>query len=221
MHVLLVEDDLDLGAAMQRALAHSAISSEWVRRASEARQFVEREYDCILLDLNLPDGHGMQLLRTWRGAGILTPLIVITASDTLDDRLAGLHDGADDFLVKPFAVSELVARIHAVTRRMAQQATSVWRVGDLTLDLPRRECALHGQVLALSPREFDILAVLARAGGTVVPKHRLAESLAPLGEPVDFNAIEVHISNLRKKIGASTIRTLRGVGYQLADRGGA
>jgi DNA-binding response OmpR family regulator len=144
------------------------------------------------------------------------PLIVITASDALGDRLAGLDEGADDFLVKPFAVAELVSRVRAVTRRAAQQAASVWTIGALTIDMQQRLCSLDGEAVALSQREFDVLAVLARAGGSVVPKHRLAQALAPLGEPLDFNAIEVHVHHLRRKVGAVRVKTVRGVGYLLA-----
>lgn len=220
MHLLLVEDDLDLGRPLQQALLGAGFTSEWIRSAADARAFVAGgEYGCILLDLNLPDGHGLALLRAWRGAGLATPLIVITASDTLGERLAGLDDGADDFIVKPFAVPELVSRIHAVTRRAAQQTSARWQLGELALDWKRRECSVGGAPVPLSPREFDILAVLARAGGAVVAKHRLAQALAPLGEALDFNAIEVHVHNLRRKIGSEHVKTVRGVGYQIA--GGA
>jgi two-component system, OmpR family, response regulator QseB len=216
MHVLLIEDDLDLGASLQQALRGANISSEWLRTAADARRFVASQaHDCILLDLGLPDGHGLHLLRTWRAEGLTTPLIIITASDALADRLAGLDEGADDFIVKPFAPEEMVSRLHAVTRRAAQQAASLWRLGELTIDMRQRECALAGELVALSPREFDILALLARAGGHVLPKHRLAQALQPLGEPLDFNAIEVHVHNLRRKVGASRVKTVRGVGYFL------
>lgn len=216
MHVLLVEDDLELGAALQQALARSGVTSEWVRRAVDAQRFVHGGFDCVLLDLNLPDGHGLTLLQSWRQAGLQCALIVITASDALGERIAGLNGGADDFLVKPFAVSELVARLHAVTRRMAQQAASIWQVGALSIDMSRRECRVGDRSVALSPREFEIVAVLARSAGAVVPKHRLAQALSPLGDALDFNALEVHISNIRKKLGQGAIRTLRGVGYRLA-----
>jgi DNA-binding response OmpR family regulator len=220
MHVLLIEDDLDLGASLQQALRGVDITSEWLRTAADARRFAATgTYDCLLLDLGLPDGHGLDLLRAWRRAGLATPLIVITASDALDERLSGLDEGADDFIVKPFAVPELVSRLHAVTRRAAQQVASLWRVGDLSLDLRQRECRVDGVPVALSQREFDILAVLARAGGAVVAKHRLAQALAPLGEPLDFNAIEVHVHNLRRKVGTTRVKTVRGVGYLLADEG--
>lgn len=216
MHLLLVEDDLDLGTSLQQALRNAGCTSEWLRSAADARSFVEaRRYDCVLLDLGLPDGHGLTLLRQWRSEGKATPLIVITASDSLGDRLAGLDEGADDFLVKPFAVPELVSRVRAVTRRAAQQAASRWVLGSLEVDVARRECTLAGAPLPLSPREFDILVVLARAAGSVVAKHRIAQALVPLGEALDFNAIEVHVHNLRRKVGAARVHTVRGVGYRL------
>jgi two-component system, OmpR family, response regulator QseB len=216
MHVLLVEDDLALGASLQQALRGAGITSEWVRSAADARRFVAGgRFDALLLDLTLPDGHGLALLRDWRGQGVRTPLIVISASDGLGERLSGLDEGADDFLVKPFVVAELVSRLHAVTRRAAQQAGAVWTLGALAIDLPRRECRLDGAPVHLAPREFDVLAALARAAGAVVPKHRLAQAVAPLGEALDFNAVEVHVHNLRRKLAPGVIRTVRGVGYQI------
>ncbi len=217
MHLLLIEDDLDLGASLQQALRGAGFSSEWLRTAADARRFASAGgHDCVLLDLGLPDGHGLELLRQWRRAGLGTPLIIITASDALGERLAGLDEGADDFIVKPFVVDELISRVRAVTRRAAQQAASVWQLGGLALDVRQRLCHVDGVLVPLSQREFDILAVLARAGGGVVPKHRLAQALAPLAEPLDFNAIEVHVHNLRRKVGAARVKTVRGVGYLLA-----
>jgi two-component system, OmpR family, response regulator QseB len=216
MHVLLLEDDLDLGDSLARSLRAAEFSVEWLRRAVDAKRFVaSHTYDAIVIDLELPDGHGLDLLRAWRSQGLKTPLLIITASQALDARLTGLDGGADDYLVKPFAVAELIARIHAVTRRTVQQATSIWRLGDLTLDVMQRACSLRGQTVDLSKREFDILLVLARQAGEVCPKHRLAQALEPLGEPVDFNTIEVHVHNLRRKLDAESIRTIRGVGYLL------
>jgi DNA-binding response OmpR family regulator len=218
MHLLLIEDDLDLGHALQQALAGAGHTSEWLRTLAQAEAVADAQrHDAVLLDLNLPDGHGLDLLRRWRRRGLQQPLIIITASDALGDRLLGLDEGADDVLVKPFAVDELIARVHAVTRRTARQAVSVWQFGALTLDPQRRACRVAGEAVALSPREFDILEVLARASGRVVPKHRLAQAVAPLGEPLDFNALEVHVHNLRRKLGASWVRTVRGVGYLLED----
>lgn len=218
MHLLLVEDDLDLGRSLQQALAGAGHTSVWLRTLAEAEALADVEpHACVLLDLNLPDGHGLDLLRRWRKRGLSVPLIVITASDSLGDRLLGLDEGADDFIVKPFAVEELVSRLHAVTRRVARQASSVWQFGDMVLDPDRRECRCAGVPVALSPREWDILAVLARSVGRVMPKHRLAQAVSPLGDPLDFSALEVHVHNLRRKLGATRVKTVRGVGYLLEE----
>ncbi|CAN7673208.1 response regulator transcription factor [Pseudoduganella sp. LjRoot289] len=216
MHLLLIEDDLDFGRALQGALRVEGISSEWLRRASDAPQsFHGAAFDCALLDLSLPDGCGFDLLARWRRAANPVPVIVMTARSGLEDRLAGLDGGADDFIVKPFATEELISRIRAVLRRYARQASEQWAVGALTIE-PRRHLAhLDGMPLKLSPREFQLLLELAREPGAVVAKGALAQRLEPLGEPVDFAAIEVHISNLRRKIGAERIHTARGIGYVL------
>lgn len=216
MHLLLIEDDLDLGPALQAALKVEGLSSEWRRRAADAPpRLDDAQFDCVLLDLSLPDGSGFDLLRRWRHAGGQTPVIVITARSALDDRLAGLDGGADDFVVKPFATAELISRIRAVLRRSARQASDSWTLGDLVIEPRRHRVQLAGQAVALSQREFQILLELAREPGAVVAKSSLAQRLAPLGDPMDFAAIEVHMSNLRRKIGAERIRTVRGVGYLL------
>ncbi|WP_426207946.1 response regulator [Massilia sp. TWP1-3-3] len=216
MHILIIEDDLDLGFALQQALRADGISSEWLRRVADAPiLFTEPSYDCILLDLTLPDGAGLALLARWRTAGVTLPVIIITARSALDDRLAGLDGGADDFLVKPFATAELVSRIRAVLRRYSQQASEVWTIGALQIEPRRYSARIDGVALELSPREFHLLLELAREPGAVVPKGVLAQRLEPLGDAVDFGAIEVHVSNLRRKIGAQRIGTVRGVGYLL------
>lgn len=216
MHILLIEDDLDLGFALQQALRVENISSEWRRSLADApRSAAEMLFDCILLDLTLPDGDGFQLLRSWRRNGIDTPAIVITARAALDDRLAGLDGGADDFIVKPFATAELISRMRAVMRRYAQQSSEEWVVGDLRIFPRSHRVLLHDVELDLSPREFSLLQELAREAGAVVPKGVLAQRLQPLGEAVDFGALEVHVFNVRRKIGAERIRTVRGVGYLL------
>lgn len=216
MHILIIEDDLDLGFALQQALRADGISSEWLRRVADAPfLFTEPSYDCILLDLTLPDGAGLDLLARWRKAGVTLPVIIITARSALDDRLAGLDGGADDFIVKPFATAELVSRIRAVLRRYSQQASEVWTIGALQIEPRRYSARIDGVALELSPREFHLLLELAREPGAVVPKGVLAQRLEPLGDAVDFGAIEVHVSNLRRKIGAQRIGTVRGVGYLL------
>jgi two-component system response regulator QseB len=216
MHILIIEDDLDLGTALQQALKAEGISSEWLRRMADApRAFADDAFDCALLDVSLPDGSGLDLLARWRRAGVALPVMIITARSGLDDRLAGLDGGADDFIIKPFATAELVARMRAVLRRYARQSSECWTIGALDIE-PRRYLArLEGRALELSPREFHLLLELARVPDSVVPKGVLAQRLEPLGDAVDFGALEVHVSNLRRKIGGHRIRTVRGVGYML------
>jgi two-component system, OmpR family, response regulator QseB len=216
MHILLIEDDLDLGRALQAALKVEGLTSEWRRRAADAPAAGEVAlYDCILLDLTLPDGSGFDLLARWRREGVQVPIIVITARSALEDRLAGLDGGADDFVIKPFATAELVSRIRVALRRSARQASERWVLGELCIEPRRHQARLAGDALPLSQREFQLLLELAREPGAVVAKGVLSQRLDPLGDPVDFAAIEVHVSNLRRKIGAERIRTVRGVGYLL------
>lgn len=215
MHILIIEDDLDLGFALQQALKAEGVSSEWLRRVADAPlPFDAQSFDCMLLDLALPDGTGLDLLERWRRAGVAVPIIIITARAALADRLAGLDGGADDFLVKPFATAELMSRMRAVLRRYARQASEVWTIGALQIEPRAYVARLDGAVLDLSPREFHLMLELAREPGVVVAKGALAQRLEPLGDALDFGAIEVHISNLRRKIGADRIRTVRGIGYQ-------
>lgn len=216
MHILIIEDDLDLGHGLQQALKAEGIASTWLRRAADAPQSCDlHEYDCALLDIALPDGSGTDLLLRWRAEGAGLPIIMVTARAGLDDRLAGLDGGADDYIAKPFAVPELLSRIRAVMRRYAQQATDVWTVGDLVVEPRAHRATVGGAELDLSPREFSLLLELAKQPHAVVAKAALAQRLAPHGEALDFGALEVHVSNLRRKIGAQRIRTVRGVGYML------
>lgn len=214
MHILIIEDDLDLGLTLHNALKADGCSSEWLRRVQDApRSFAGLSFDCVLLDLSLPDGTGLELLQRWRRDGVQIPVIIITAKSMLDDRLAGLDGGADDFVVKPFAVAELVSRMRAVLRRYAHQASEIWHFGAFAIEPRAHRASLDGILLDLSPREFHLLLELAREAATVVSKGVIAQRLEPLGVPLDFGAIEVHMSNLRRKIGAERIRTVRGVGY--------
>ena len=218
VHILLIEDDLDLGRALQAALKVEGLSSEWRRRAADAPRALDATvFDCVLLDLSLPDGSGLDLLARWRREGSSLPVIVITARSAVEDRLAGLDGGADDFVIKPFATAELISRIRAVLRRSARQAREVWTLGALAIEPRRHMASLNGEPLELSPREFRLLLELAREPGAVVAKGALAQKLEPLGEPLDFAAVEVHVSNLRRKIGSALVHTVRGVGYMLAS----
>lgn len=214
MHILIIEDDLDLGFALQQALKADGVSSAWLRRIAAVPLACDMaEFDCVLLDLALPDGAGLDLLSRWRGAGVNLPIIIMTARSALADRLAGLDGGADDFVVKPFETAELLSRLRAVLRRYARQASEVWSFGTLQIEPRGYVARLDGVALDLSPREFHLMLELAREPGVVVPKGVLAQRLEPLGDALDFGAVEVHMSNLRRKIGAQRIRTVRGIGY--------
>ena len=216
MHILLVEDDLDLGASLVRALQQDGFTVQWLRRAHDAPlQLDDPGCSAVLLDLGLPDGSGMELLRRWRRAQAAAPVLVITARSALQDRLGGLDAGADDYLVKPFDIPELLARLRAVLRRTAAQSGDEWQFGALSVWPRKCQAQLSGQPLELTPREFQLLLALAQGGGDVVPKRTLAQRLEPLGDPMDTAALQVHISNLRRKIGAERVGTLRGVGYWL------
>jgi two-component system response regulator QseB len=220
MHLLLIEDDLDLGAALQAALATQGFTSEWVRNARDARAHTrdgEARYACALLDLGLPDGQGVDLLRAWRNRNLAMPVIVLTANDAVSSRVGSLDAGADDYVIKPVAPEELTARVRAVTRRAAGQSSSRWRVGPLEVDVLRCEVRVDGCAIALSPKEFQIVEQLARHAGEVVPKHRVARALSPLGDPPEFVTLEWHVHNLRRKLGAQSIRTVRGVGYVMGE----
>lgn len=216
MHLLIVEDDMDLGQALLAALKPEGITATWVRSLGDARAWEgDDAFDCALLDLGLPDGEGLDLLTRWRARGWSLPVVMITARVNLEDRLQGLHAGADDYLVKPFAVAELIARVWAVTRRSARQCSPVWSVGSLRVDPRAQQAWLLDAKLELTAREFRLLLELARDPGQVVSKSTLAQRMDPLGEPLDAATVEVHLSNLRRKIGPERVRTVRGVGYQL------
>jgi two-component system, OmpR family, response regulator QseB len=204
------------GGPLLQALKAEGMTAQWLRRAADApRSFDGEPIDCVLLDLALPDGNGQELLRRWRRAAASVPIIIMTARAALEERLCGLDAGADDFMVKPFAPAELISRIRAVVRRSAQQASELWTFGDLEIEPKRYVVRLRGEPIDLSPREFHLLRELAREAGAVVPKGTLAQRLEPLGDALDFAAIEVHLSNLRRKIGPQRIHTVRGVGYRL------
>ena len=214
----MIEDDLDLGRGLLKALDTESISCKWVRRAADAPLTFHGEvFDCVLLDLSLPDGTGFEVLDRWRRANISIPIIIMTARSAIKDKVSGLDGGADDFVVKPFEFVELLSRIRAVIRRSAQHASELWTIGELAIEPQRFVARLKGELLNLSPREFNVLVELARNADAYVAKDKLAQKLEPLGDAVDFGALEVHISNLRRKIGAERIRTLRGVGYMLVS----
>ncbi|OYU49399.1 MAG: DNA-binding response regulator [Rhizobiales bacterium PAR1] len=216
MRILLVEDDGLLGAAVRDSIAAEGHAVDWARRLGEAEECrAVARYNVILLDLMLPDGRGLDFLKRLRLAGETMPVIILTARDQVSDRIAGLNAGADDYLVKPFDLSELSARIGAVTRRAAGQAAPVVTFGDVTIQLAERAITRSGKALALTAREWAVLeALLGRPSG-LVSKSEIEERLYDLDAEVESNTIEVYIARLRKKIGHARIVTERGLGYRL------
>jgi two-component system, OmpR family, response regulator QseB len=218
MRTLLLEDDLQLGSALQTALAQSDFQTVWVRRVQEARGLLGSEkYDVVLLDISLPDGSGLDILAWMRKERNATPVIMLTARDTIDDRVAGLDLGADDYLPKPFAIPELISRLRAISRRSLGFADNIWRVNGLVIEPARRKVTLEEVVLYLSRREYSLLMELAQHAGRFVTRSQLEQAVFSSQTDIESNALEVHIHNLRKKLGADRIRTIRGVGYLLED----
>jgi len=218
MKICAVEDDLELGKALQSALQNAGQEVVWVRRAGDARHWIDSEpFDAVLLDLGLPDGNGIDLLKELRAAGHTLPILVITARDSLEDRLNGLDRGADDYLVKPFDVPELLARLRAVMRRATgwgEAGEPVWKVRDLVLDDKRMLLTRGGINVVLSKTEFALLHALMRYPDRVLTRRELEAWALPHSEGA---ALDVHMSHLRQKIGEGYIRTVRGVGY-VVDR---
>jgi two-component system response regulator QseB len=218
LKLLLVEDDAMIGAAVQEGLRRSGFTVDWVRdgRAAELALAAER-YGMMLLDLGLPKKSGLDLLAEIRRRGESIPVLVLTARDAVSDRVKGLDAGADDYLVKPFDLDELAARIRALARRAAGRAQTVIEHGALVLDPARHEARLKGEPIPLSAREFAVLEALLERPGAVLSRAQLEERLYGWGEEVESNAVEVHIHNLRRKLGTQRILTVRGVGYRLVS----
>ncbi len=215
MYLLLVEDDLNLGKALCKLLREQ-FNVDWVRTLAAAQtRFPTAEYDVLLLDLGLPDGDGVGWLGELRAAGCLTPVLIISARDGLDERVKGLDTGADDYLVKPFEAGELLARIRVLLRRKAGSAQPRLAVGDLSYAADAHQFYLKDQPISLSPQERGILAVLVQAGGKPVSRERLLQQLYGLGDGVDSNTLEVRIHGLRRQLGRERIETVRGIGYRL------
>jgi DNA-binding response OmpR family regulator len=214
VRILLVEDDRLLGDGLRAGLHGDGHAVDWVTGCAPAAAALAAEpFDLVVLDLGLPDGDGLDLLRDLRQAGRDLPVLVLTARDTVDDRVRGLDGGADDYLVKPFDLAELCARARALARRSHGRADPLLRLGGLVLDPSARRVTLDGQALELGPREFAVLTVLLEQAGRVVSRRRLEEHVYSWGEVVGSNAVEVHVHHLRRKLGEGWIRTVRGVGY--------
>jgi len=219
MRILLVEDDAMIGKTLQQALQQDGYAVDWVsdgRAAQAAIAAADDAYAMVLLDLGLPKKDGIELLRDLRRQGNRIRVLVVTARDAVADRVAGLDAGADDYLTKPFSLDELGARMRALLRRDVAREDNVLRHGDLALDTATHAVTKNGRPVDLSAREFTLLAALLERPGAALSKAQLEERMYRWGDEVESNAVEVHIHNLRKKLGSETIRTLRGVGYALA-----
>ena len=216
MRLLLIEDDSMIGKSIRDGLRREGYSVDWVRDGWAGEQSINAEsYDLLILDLGLPRKDGLALLSTIRASGKTLPALIITARSEIDDRVKGLDVGADDYLVKPFSMPELGARVRALLRRSAGRADTTLRAGELALNPQTQEVHLGAKSVALSQRELALLERLMRRPGAIVSKSNLEGSIYAWGEEVESNTIEVHISNLRKKLGTDRIITVRGVGYRI------
>lgn len=214
MRILLVEDDSPLGDGIRAGLRQSGYTVDWCRDGRAAQLALDAEpYALMVLDLGLPQLSGLDLLKWLRRKGGGLPVLILTARDTVADRVKGLDSGADDYLVKPFDLEELAARIRALLRRHGGRAVPVICHGNLALDPAAHAVTLDGRPADLSPREFAILQALLENAGHVLSRERLEQSLYGWDEEVESNAVEVHIHHLRRKLDAGLIRTVRGVGY--------
>jgi two-component system response regulator QseB len=214
MRLLLVEDDPQLGRATQIGLDQSGYAVDWVQSAESALTAVRlHQYGCVLLDLGLPSADGMVVLRKLRGGGFTGAVLIVTARDHIKDRISGLDAGADDFIIKPFDLDELAARIRAASRRVAGRTRELIRHGEIDIDVATRLVRLQQAPVALTSREFAILLMLIEHAGQIVSRERLEEALYGWGEEIESNAIQVHVHHLRKKLGKSVIRTIHAVGY--------
>ena len=216
MRILVVEDDVMIGASIRTGLQQDGYTVDWARDGEAAElATTTNDYDAILLDLGLPGKSGLDLLAQWRRQQNAVPVLIITARDAVDDRITGLDAGADDYLVKPFDLNELAARLRALLRRRAGRATPVIEHGPLTLDPATHEVRLASETVTLSNREFALLHALLQQPGVPLSRSQLEDRLYGWGEEIGSNAVEVHIHALRRKIGNDLIRNLRGVGYMV------
>lgn len=216
MRLLVVEDDEILRDAVEAGLALAGFTVDAVDTIEDARAAASSwTYDAVILDLTLPDGDGLDLLQDWRNQRSAIPVLLLTARNAIQDRIAGLDGGADDYLGKPFDLNELAARVRAIARRAQGRATPLLQSGDVSLDPAIREVTLSGASVSLSRREFTVLQALMEQPGRILSRAQLEERLYGWQEEVESNAIEVHIHNLRAKLGRSLIQTVRGEGYRV------
>lgn len=216
MRILLVEDTTGLGEAIRDQITDDGHAVDWVQTISHASSSaLSTHYDLILLDLMLPDGSGISFLTTIRRHGDQTPVIILTAKDQISDRIEGLNAGADDYLVKPFDLSELSARVAAVSRRYSGNPNPALKIGALEADLINHQVSRDGQHIDLTAREWALFEALTQRPGTLLSKSQLEDHLYAFGAEIESNTIEVYISRLRKKLGRDLVETVRGMGYRV------
>ncbi|MDI9229463.1 two-component system response regulator PmrA, partial [Serratia bockelmannii] len=216
---LIVEDDALLQSGLAQALSEQGYAIDCASTAAESNAFLRSgQYSLIVLDLGLPDRDGATLLRQWRRDGINVPVLILTARDALEDRVDGLDAGADDYLVKPFALVELQARVRALIRRFQGHSDNLLQQGDLTLNLSSQQVLLEERPLEITPKEFALLTRLLMRVGQNVHRETLQQDLYSWNDDPGSNTLEVHIHNLRRKLGKDRIKTVRGVGYRLELR---
>lgn len=216
MRILLAEDDVLLGDGLRAGLRQLGFQVDWVRDGEAAeRELRAQSYTAAVLDLGLPRKDGLQVLASIRKVGLTTPVLVLTARDTVPQRVLGLDTGADDYVVKPVDLHELAARLRALVRRSHGQSQECLKAQDVVLDPAARTVRQGDQPVAMSTREFDLLQAFMLSAGRVMSREQLEQQLYSWGQEVESNAIEVHIHNLRRKLGGSLIHTVRGVGYML------
>jgi len=218
MRILLVEDDSMIGTSVAEALGTDSHAVDWVRdgRAAEV-SMATNDYALVVLDLGLPGRDGLDVLRSLRARRLSVPVLIMTARDTVRDRIAGLDAGGDDYLVKPFDIDELLARVRALGRRAAGRADPLIERGPLSMNPATHEVRFKGAPIEVSAREFALLLALAERAGGVLSRAQLEEKLYGWNDAVGSNAVEVHIHHLRRKLGEGVIRNVRGVGYRLAE----
>jgi len=213
MRILYVEDDVQLGQATSSGLKDE-FAVDWFTNVDDAEEALRQvAYDMIVLDINLPGRSGLEFLREQRAKGNTLPVLLLTARDTVPQRVQGLNAGADDYLIKPYDFEELLARIGALVRRRSQPYRDVMRYRDLTVDFSGHIVQLDGVPLTITQREFDVLRILLEEQGRCLSKDQIAEKMYGWDDEVESNTIEVYVSALRRKLGKEYIRTIRGLGY--------
>ena len=218
MRILLIEDDAMIGKSVRQGLSQAGFAVDWVTDGRAAELSLDTGvYDLAILDLGLPKKDGMAVLSTLRGMGNSMPVLIASARDTVRDRISGLEAGADDYVLKPFDLDELVARVRALLRRHAGSGSPFLKFGGLMLDPMRKSVTQNGEGVDLSAKEFAVLEALMQRPGAVLSRDKLEESVYGWGEEVGSNAIEVHLHHLRKKLGSATIKNVRGVGYRVTE----